>query len=352
MEHPGRRRSATSRRAPDGGRCGDGVDAAARRLVRADEPRRDRRRGLAQEALRSRAGPACASGSRASISSIHSGNLSRLICVSVAKGSADSLIKVKGQLKGSKMEIVSRGRCRFSTRTCHFEYEPRSVVQDVLGPLDRLPGLHVGQRWESQIVNPFSGQVESVRVEVVRRGLINWEGNPVTTFEVVQRTSPLLDEDLGPHRRSHLATRGAVSIREAGAGAPGRRRHLSPANHPKPGCQPHDRTIRRDQAVRHQVRGRPARPRGPAGRAVRVSRAQRRGQDNDDQDDLRPALAQPRDGPGRRLRRLEPAGTAIAGLCSRPAVSVRQAHRARIPQVRRGDVRAGAAASRPSGSTS
>ena len=42
-----------------------------------------------------------------------------------------------------------------------FDYEPRSVVQDVLGPLDRLPGLHVGQRWESQVINPFTGQVES-----------------------------------------------------------------------------------------------------------------------------------------------------------------------------------------------
>ena len=36
----------------------------------------------------------------------------------------------------------------------------------------------------------ISGQVESVRVNVVRRALINWEGNPVTTFEVVHRTSP------------------------------------------------------------------------------------------------------------------------------------------------------------------
>ena len=41
------------------------------------------------------------------------------------------------------------------------DYEPRSVIQDVLGPLDRLPGLHVGQRWESQVINPFTGQVES-----------------------------------------------------------------------------------------------------------------------------------------------------------------------------------------------
>jgi hypothetical protein len=56
--------------------------------------------------------------------------------------------------------------------------------------MDRLPGLHVGQRWESRVINPFTRQVESVRVEVTRRGLIHWEGNPVRTFEVVHKTSP------------------------------------------------------------------------------------------------------------------------------------------------------------------
>jgi hypothetical protein len=114
-----------------------------------------------------------------------------------AKGSADSLLKVTGQLRGKKMEIVSRGPVPILNQNLSFDYEPRSVVSDALGPLDRLPGLHVGQKWDSKVINPISavmnpisGQVESVRVEVVRRGLINWEGNPVTTFEVVHRTSP------------------------------------------------------------------------------------------------------------------------------------------------------------------
>ena len=31
-----------------------------------------------------------------------------------------------------------------------------------------LPGLHVGQRWDTRVVNPFTGQVEVVRVEVQR----------------------------------------------------------------------------------------------------------------------------------------------------------------------------------------
>ena len=58
------------------------------------------------------------------------------------------------------MEIVSHGPVEILNKKMEIDYEPRSVVQDVLGPLDRLPGLHVGQRWESQVVNPFTGQVD------------------------------------------------------------------------------------------------------------------------------------------------------------------------------------------------
>ena len=31
-----------------------------------------------------------------------------------------------------------------------------------MGPIDRLPGLHLGQRWDTRIINPFSGQVEKL----------------------------------------------------------------------------------------------------------------------------------------------------------------------------------------------
>src|SRR5262249_39775705 len=72
-----------------------------------------------------------------------------------------------------------------------FLYEPRSVVHDALGPLDRLPGLHLGQHWDTRVVNPFSGQVEKVRVEVRRRTLIHWNGEPVSAFEVVQHAGPI-----------------------------------------------------------------------------------------------------------------------------------------------------------------
>ena len=45
------------------------------------------------------------------------------------------------------------------TRT--IPYEPRSLVQNALGPFDRLPGLQVGQRWESRVVNPLTGRIET-----------------------------------------------------------------------------------------------------------------------------------------------------------------------------------------------
>jgi hypothetical protein len=115
-----------------------------------------------------------------------SGNLNSFDLTVKLRGSAETLIKVTGQLKGSTMEIVSKGPVPILNQSLPLHYEPRAMVQDVLGPLDRLPGLHVGQRWESQVINPFSGQVDKLRAEVARRSVIHWDGNPVATLEVVQ----------------------------------------------------------------------------------------------------------------------------------------------------------------------
>jgi hypothetical protein len=119
------------------------------------------------------------------------GNLHSFVLEVKSKESADPLVTVKGEIKGKKMEFVMHGPVDILNNTRKVDYQPRSVIQDVLGPLDRLPGLHVGQRWESQMINPFTGQVAPVKVEVKRKGLIHWNGNPVTTFEVVQHTAPL-----------------------------------------------------------------------------------------------------------------------------------------------------------------
>lgn len=120
-----------------------------------------------------------------------SGNLQRFDLRVKSREFADELVHVAGQLRGKRMEIISEGPLPILNQRFSFEYEPRSVVQDVLGPLDRLPGLHLGQRWESRVINPFTRQVDRVRVEVARRTMIHWDGNPVSTFEVVQHLSPL-----------------------------------------------------------------------------------------------------------------------------------------------------------------
>jgi hypothetical protein len=65
------------------------------------------------------------------------------------------------------------------------------VIQSGLGPVDRLPGLQVGQRWDVRVISPFTGRADLVRVEVTRRTMIHWDQNPVSTLEVVQHLTPL-----------------------------------------------------------------------------------------------------------------------------------------------------------------
>jgi len=132
---------------------------------------------------------------RVELSSIYrvdpSGNLRSFDLKVKQRDSSESLFTVKGRLKKDIMEVVSEGPVQFLNQKFRFDYEPRSVVHDALGPLDRLPGLHLGQRWDTRVVNPFTGKVERVRVEVQRRTLIHWNGEPVSAFEVAQHAGSM-----------------------------------------------------------------------------------------------------------------------------------------------------------------
>lgn len=120
-----------------------------------------------------------------------SGNLRSFDMKVTPVDSSETLFTVHGQLHGGVMEVVSKGPLPVLNQKLSFAYEPRSVVHDALGPQDRLPGLHLGQRWDARVVNPFTGQIEVVRVEVLRRGLIHWNGEPVSAFEVVHHSGPV-----------------------------------------------------------------------------------------------------------------------------------------------------------------
>lgn len=100
----------------------------------------------------------------------------------------DDLVKVEGKLRDGVMEVTARGIAPILDRDLSFPYESRSVVYDALRPLDRLPGLQVGQRWDMQVVNPLSGRTEKVRAEVERRMILDWNGEAVSAFEVVHHS--------------------------------------------------------------------------------------------------------------------------------------------------------------------
>lgn len=120
-----------------------------------------------------------------------SGNLRTFDVLVKSASDPEELLQVEGRLKDRTFEIVSRGRLPILNQTRSFPYAPRGLVQNSLSPFDRLPNLQVGQRWETRMVSPLTGRVETARVEVTRRCMIHWENGPVSTFEVVHHVAPL-----------------------------------------------------------------------------------------------------------------------------------------------------------------
>ena len=119
------------------------------------------------------------------------GNLLSLRAKVRSVSDPEQLLDVRGVLKNHAIEITTQSPFPLLNQTRSIPYEPRGLVQNALGPIDRLPGLQVGQRWDTRVVNPFTGRADVVRVEVTGRRLIHWNNNPVTTLEVVQHLTPL-----------------------------------------------------------------------------------------------------------------------------------------------------------------
>jgi hypothetical protein len=104
---------------------------------------------------------------------------------------AEPLINLTGTFEKKSLVIRTSGIIPELSRTVTFPYEPKSMVQNVFSPIDRLPGLQVGQRWESKVVSPLTGKADVVRVEVERQAEIYWGNSLVKTFVVVQRMPPI-----------------------------------------------------------------------------------------------------------------------------------------------------------------
>jgi hypothetical protein len=91
-----------------------------------------------------------------------------------------------GKVKGKFIEVEMKSPMSLLHRTMSLPYEPRGMIQNSVGPIDRLPGLQIGQRWTTRVVNPLTGLVEEVKVEVTGKHSIQWDNQLVPTLEVVQ----------------------------------------------------------------------------------------------------------------------------------------------------------------------
>ena len=101
------------------------------------------------------------------------------------------LLTLDGHVKADKLVVSTQSLAPFLSGTRELPYRPHGMVQSTLGPLDAMPGLQVGQRWESQVVNPITGKVETSTAEVVGRQHIHWNQNPVPTLVIVTRVGPV-----------------------------------------------------------------------------------------------------------------------------------------------------------------
>jgi hypothetical protein len=122
-----------------------------------------------------------------------SGNLRNFKAAVRSASDSFDLVTLSGKVKDRMMEVKSESRIPLPilNRPMTFPYEPRGMIQNSIGPIDRMPGLQVGQRWVSRVVSPLTGRVEEVKVEVTGKHTIQWNNEVVTTLEVVQHMTPI-----------------------------------------------------------------------------------------------------------------------------------------------------------------
>jgi hypothetical protein len=120
-----------------------------------------------------------------------SGKLRRFQARIGAVGDPEAMMTLDGRVRGKAIEILAKGPIPLLNWTRSFPYEPGGMIQNAMGPIDRLPGLQVGQRWETRVVSPLTGRVERVNVEVTGKRSIQWDNNLETTLEVVTHFAPI-----------------------------------------------------------------------------------------------------------------------------------------------------------------
>ena len=111
--------------------------------------------------------------------------------------------EVDGQTLSLTSDVTGLGALeKMFDKQVKLAVDPEQLLQNRLGPQDRLPGLSVGRRWTSRVVNPTSallpslpafgsfGRSKGIEVEILRHRVtgvetIRWNGTPVRCFVVV-----------------------------------------------------------------------------------------------------------------------------------------------------------------------
>lgn len=102
-----------------------------------------------------------------------------------------ALLRIEGERRGDSLNVRARGPEGLKLSRS-FPFPRGSMAQSSLSPIDRMPGLQLGQRWESQVVNPITGAVDAASVVVKREQMIQWNGEYVRTFEVHSTLNPFV----------------------------------------------------------------------------------------------------------------------------------------------------------------
>lgn len=121
-----------------------------------------------------------------------SGNLEMFRAGIQLGDNGQELMILEGRVAGNNLVVQSHGSLPMLNWKQSFTYQPHSLIQNSMGPLGYMPGLHVGQRWTSRVVNPLTGTVDQVSMAVEGRRVITWDGSPVTTLELVTRKGPTI----------------------------------------------------------------------------------------------------------------------------------------------------------------
>jgi hypothetical protein len=120
------------------------------------------------------------------------GNLQNFrVAVRLAELGDGEIMSLDGHLKKDMMEVITRSPLAGFNSTKSIPYQPRGIVQNTFSPLDRMPGLQVGQTWETEVISPIFGSVQKCRVQVVGTEHIIWGGSSTLTLKVVTEMRPI-----------------------------------------------------------------------------------------------------------------------------------------------------------------